>query len=44
MNMIKELDSTSQKLQDYLGMATRPVGIKLVVEGEQVDSICCDKA
>ncbi|GEM_PF-1325870 len=44
MKMVKELDSTGRKVQEYLGMATRPVGIKLVVEGQQAESIPYDKA
>lgn len=44
MKMIKELDSTSRKVQEYLGMDTRPVGIKLVIEGDPVESPDYDKA
>ncbi|MDO8578006.1 MAG: DUF169 domain-containing protein [Dehalococcoidales bacterium] len=43
MKMINELDSTSRKLQQYLGMDTLPVGIKLVIDGEQAESIPYDK-
>jgi len=44
MKMIKELDSTSPKVQEYLGMTTRPVGIKLVTEGGHVESRAYEKA
>ena len=37
MGTVEELDSTSRKVQEYLGMATRPVGVKLVVDGEELE-------
>lgn len=44
MNLIKEMDSTSHKVQDYLGMTTRPVGVKLVLNPEQSENHTYDKA
>jgi uncharacterized protein (DUF169 family) len=44
MGTIEELDQTSQKVKDYLGMATRPVGVRLVKQGEDISCYNCEKA
>ena len=42
--MIQELGVESRKVRDYLGMATWPVGIKLIRQGDQIYTIGHDKA
>ena len=42
--MVQELDSTSTRVQEYLGMETRPVGIKLVTGEETVEILPSEKA
>lgn len=42
--MIETLDSGSQKISEYLGTATRPVGIKLIRLGDRSDNAAYDEA
>lgn len=41
---MNETDSTSRKVQEYLGMTTRPVGVKLIREGDPASQFAYDKA
>lgn len=43
-NAMEELDSASRKVREYLGMSSRPVGAKLIRQGDQADATRFDKA
>ena len=40
---MEQLDPGSLKIQEYLGMSTRPVGVKLIRQGDPVDNTNYDK-
>ena len=42
--MIQELGLESRKVREYLGMSTLPVGVKLIRQGDQIDTARYDKA
>ena len=42
--MIQELGLESRKVREYLGMATLPVGVKLIRQGDQIDTTRYDTA
>ncbi len=42
--MIEELGLESRKAREYLGMLTQPVGVKLIRQGDQIDTTHYDKA